>query len=82
MFAERDGSYVNHADRLQSFRWAVRPPAGVTTEGQFFWRLRKAPGLYKSRAVRDELTRELLYFSPAAGVECEYGVDLKVNRLA
>ena len=24
-FAERDGSYVNHADRLQRARWAVRP---------------------------------------------------------
>lgn len=81
-FAERDGSYVNHADRLQSFKWAVRPPAGVTTEGQLYWRLRKSQGLYNSRAVLDELTRELLYFSAAAGVECEYGIDLKVNQLA
>ncbi|HUG66937.1 MAG TPA: 2Fe-2S iron-sulfur cluster-binding protein [Pirellulaceae bacterium] len=81
-FAERDGSYVNHADRLQSFSWAVRPPAGVTTEGQLYWRLRKSPGLYNSRAVRDDLTRELLYFSAAAGGVCEYGIDLKVNLLA
>ena len=27
-FAEREGSYVNFADRLQSFDWAIRPPAG------------------------------------------------------
>ncbi|MCB9875227.1 MAG: (2Fe-2S)-binding protein [Planctomycetaceae bacterium] len=81
-FAERDGSYVNHADRLQSFKWAVRPPAGVTTEGQLYWRLLKSPGLYNSRAVLDELTRELLYFSAAAGVACEYGIDLKINQLA
>ena len=81
-FAERDGSYVNHADRLQSFKWAVRPPAGVTTEGQLYWRLLKSPGLYKSQSVLDEVTRELLYFSAAAGVEGEYGIDLKVNQLA
>ncbi len=81
-FAEREGSYVNHADRLQSFRWAVRPPAGVTTEGQLYWRLLQRQGLYKSRAVLDDLTRELLYFSAAAGVESEYGIDLRVNQLA
>ncbi len=32
-FAERDGSYVNFNDRLQSFRWAVKPPVGVKSEG-------------------------------------------------
>jgi NADH-quinone oxidoreductase subunit G len=31
-FAEREGSYVNGADRLQSFGWAIRPPMGVRTE--------------------------------------------------
>jgi NADH-quinone oxidoreductase subunit G len=29
-FAERDGSYVNHAGRLQTVSWAVRPPVGVS----------------------------------------------------
>jgi len=81
-FAERDGSYVNHADRLQSFRWAIRPPAGVVTEGQLCWRLLQRPGLYNSRAVLDDLTRELVYFSAAAGVDGEYGIDLRVNQLA
>jgi NADH-quinone oxidoreductase subunit G len=46
-FAEREGSYVNAADRLQSFRWAIRPPAGVRTEGQLYWQLLKRPGLYR-----------------------------------
>ena len=32
-FAEREGSYVNRADRLQSVPWAIRPPLGVRTEG-------------------------------------------------
>jgi NADH-quinone oxidoreductase subunit G len=81
-FAERDGSYVNHADRLQCFRWAIRPPAGVTTEGQLFWRLLEKPGLYNSRAVLDDLSRGMVYFSAAAGPDCELGIDLKGNQLA
>ena len=34
-FAEREGSYVNRADRLQTALWAIRPPAGVRVEGEF-----------------------------------------------
>ncbi len=44
-FAERSGSYVNFNHRLQSFDWAIRPPAGVWTEGQLLWRLLNRPGL-------------------------------------
>ena len=62
-FAERAGSYVNAADRLQSFDWAIRPPAGAMSEGQFTWRLLRRPGLYNPQAVlgevagRDQLLR-------------------------
>src|SRR5262249_45996014 len=36
-FAERAGSYVNFNHRLQSFTWAIRPPAGVWVEGHLYW---------------------------------------------
>ncbi|MBP87376.1 MAG: ferredoxin [Planctomycetaceae bacterium] len=82
-FPERDGSYVNHADRLQCFSWAIRPPAGVMTEGQLFWRLSQKSGLYKSRSILEDVTREIPYFAAAAGVDCgEHGIDLKVDKLA
>ena len=81
-FAEREGSYVNHADRLQSFTWAIRAPAGVLTEGQLYWRLRQQPGLYKARRVLDDLARETAYFHAASGPVPPHGVDLKVNQLA
>ncbi|MDP6468708.1 MAG: 2Fe-2S iron-sulfur cluster-binding protein [Pirellulaceae bacterium] len=81
-FAEREGSYVNHADRLQSFRWAVRPPAGVMVEGQLYWRLLERIGLYNAREVLADMSRELVYFSAAAPDVSEHGVDLKVNQLA
>src|SRR5207237_2869215 len=81
-FAEREGSYVNAQDRLQSFRWAIRPPAGVLTEGQLFWQLLKKPGLYRAKTVLDDVSRELAYFSAAAQGVPEVGLDLKVNQLA
>ena len=81
-FAERDGSYVNHADRLQSFRWAVRPPAGVRTEGSLFWQLLGRDGMYNARAVMEEVAREIRYFELAGDEVPAVGVDLKANLLA
>jgi NADH-quinone oxidoreductase subunit G len=81
-FAEREGSYVNRFDRLQSFRWAIRPPAGVMVEGQLYWRLLGRPGLYQARRVLDDLAREILYFSAAVRPVPEVGLDLKMNWLA
>lgn len=65
-FAEREGSYVNHANHLQSFTWAVRPPVGVWTEGQLLWRLLNRPGLYKARPVMQEIATTIDYFAAAA----------------
>ena len=81
-FAEREGSYVNHQDRLQSFTWAIRPPAGVLTEGQLYWRLLNRPGLYRASEVLDDIARDMAYFSAAAVDVPEVGVDLKVNQIA
>jgi NADH-quinone oxidoreductase subunit G len=80
--AEREGSFVNRNDRLQSFRWAVRPPPGVLSEGQLLWRLLREQGLYQARHVLDDISREIVYFSAANGPILETGVDLRVNQLA
>ena len=80
-FAEREGSYVNHADRLQSFAWAVRPPAGVMTEGQLYWRLLKRGGMYRGREVLAEVAREIGYFAAAVDEIPAVGMDMKVNLL-
>ena len=80
-FAEREGSYVNFADRLQSFAWAVRPPAGVMLEGRLYWRLLKRSGLYDAKQVLAEMAQEIAYFSAAAGEVPAVGIDLKVNQL-
>ena len=81
-YPERDGSYVNRADRLQSAAWAIRPPAGVRTEGTLLWELTGRKGLYNSERVLQEIAREVLYFSAAMGPMPETGVDLRGNLLA
>jgi len=82
VFAEREGSYVNYADRLQNAVWAVRPPAGVRVEASVYWQLLGRPGMYKARRVLTELAGEIPYFAAAAGAVSDVGVDLKVNLLA
>ena len=81
-FAEREGSYVNYQDRLQSFKWAIRPPQGVKVEGQLYWQLLGKSGLYNASAVLEEIGREIAFFAPAIGGVPDVGVDLKVNQLA
>lgn len=79
-FAEREGSYVNHANHLQSFTWAVRPPVGVWTEGQLLWRLLNRPGLYKARPVMQEIATTIDYFAAAAEEVPPTGVKLIAKK--
>ena len=81
-FAEREGSYVNFADRLQGVKWAVRPPAGAWVEGQLYWRLLGMPGLFNSRKVLSDVAAEIIYFSAASDEIPATGIDLKINQLA
>ncbi|MFV2066013.1 MAG: molybdopterin-dependent oxidoreductase [Pirellulales bacterium] len=81
-FAERDGCYVNHADRLQSARWAVRPPSGVQAEGPVMWRMLGRDGLFQSQLVLAELAAEIPYFSAASAGVPTTGIDLKMNLVS
>jgi len=81
-FAEREGSYVNIDDRLQSFTWAIRPPAGASSEGRIAWRLLARPGLYNGRVALSDVAAEIPFFSAAGGEVPPVGVDLKSNLLA
>ncbi|HEY2760141.1 MAG TPA: 2Fe-2S iron-sulfur cluster-binding protein [Pirellulales bacterium] len=81
-FAERAGSYVNFAHRLQSFTWAIRPPAGVWVEGHLYWAMLGMLGLYNPRKVLDEVATEIVYFNAAGGEIPPVGIDLRVNQLA
>ena len=82
-FAERDGTYVNRHDHLQSMRFAIRPPAGVWPEGSLFWQLLGQPGLYQAEEVLRELAGQIAYFRPVGQRPIpETGFNLKVYSLA
>jgi NADH-quinone oxidoreductase subunit G len=81
-FAERQGSYVNHADIIQSFTWAIRPPVGVQVEGSVYWQLLKGTGMFNAKKVLAEIARGINYFAAADAGVPPLGVDLKIRQLA
>jgi NADH-quinone oxidoreductase subunit G len=81
-FAEREGCYVNFADRLQAVEWAVRPPVGVRVEAGVYWELLGISGLFKARRALDELAGDVPFFSRAAEGVDPRGVDLKAEAAA
>jgi NADH-quinone oxidoreductase subunit G len=77
-FAEKDGMFVNHAGLAQMIRRAIRCPAEGYTDGRIFMELAGRGGLFNARVVRQEMAREIPYFTPlAAGDLGEYGVRLE-----
>jgi NADH-quinone oxidoreductase subunit G len=76
-FAEKDGTFVNHAGLAQAIRWAVTPTGECRTDGQVFLDLMERPGLAHAASLRKELAGEVRFFAPLAGGEIgEYGIPL------
>jgi NADH-quinone oxidoreductase subunit G len=76
-FAEKDGTFVNHAGLAQAIRWAVTPTAECRTDGQVFLELLERRGLAHAASLRKELAREVRYFAALAESELgEYGIPL------
>jgi NADH-quinone oxidoreductase subunit G len=63
MFAERDGTFMNHAGLLQAFERAVPPPAGVQRDGQILFAAAGFEGLYSGRRVREMMAEEMPAFA-------------------
>jgi NADH-quinone oxidoreductase subunit G len=76
-FAEKDGTFVNHAGLAQALHWAVRPSPGIRTDGQVFLDLLQRKGLFHASTLRQELASEVPFFAPLAkGDLGEYGIRL------
>jgi NADH-quinone oxidoreductase subunit G len=65
-FAEKAGTFVNHAGLAQALHWAIRPPRNLRTDGQVFLDLMERPGLLHAPTLRAELAGEVPYFGPLA----------------
>ncbi|MCI0463682.1 MAG: molybdopterin-dependent oxidoreductase [Gemmataceae bacterium] len=77
-FAEKAGTFVNHAGLAQAIRWAVRPPMGCRTDGQVYLDLMQRRGLVHAPTLRAELAAVVPYFAPLASGELpEHGVRLE-----
>ncbi|MFO0843164.1 MAG: molybdopterin-dependent oxidoreductase [Gemmataceae bacterium] len=76
-FAEKDGTFVNHAGLAQAIKWAVTPTGECRTDGQVFLDLTGRSGLLHAATLRKELAAEVKAFSALAGGELgEYGILL------
>jgi NADH-quinone oxidoreductase subunit G len=77
-WAEKDGTFVNHAGLAQAIHWGVTPTGEVRTDGQVFLDLLERRGLVHVPSLRQELAAEVPYFAPLAGGELgEYGIPLE-----
>ncbi len=66
-YAEKDGTFVNHAGLAQAIYWAVRPYRDLRTDGQVFLDLLERRGLVHVPSLRRELARDVPYFAPLGG---------------
>jgi NADH-quinone oxidoreductase subunit G len=79
-WAEKEGSYVNHAGLLQWTERAVRAPGQARAEGRIFWELAGRSRLYHAATVLQELASEIPYFAACAGAAVpDHGVRLAQN---
>jgi NADH-quinone oxidoreductase subunit G len=77
-WAEKDGTFVNHAGLAQAIHWCVTPGGECRTDGQFFFDLAGRAGLAHAGTIRAELAREVPFFAPlAASDPGEYGISLQ-----
>lgn len=76
-FAEKDGTFVNHAGLAQALRWAITPTGECRSDGQVFLDLMGRTGLLHAATLRKELATEVRAFSALASGELgEYGILL------
>ncbi len=76
-FAEKDGTFVNHAGLAQAIRWGATPPGECRPDGQVFLDLLERRGLAHAPTLRKELAAEVPYFAAlASGDVGELGVML------
>jgi NADH-quinone oxidoreductase subunit G len=79
-YAEKAGTYVNHAGLLQMTDWAIRPHEGAHVDGQTFADLLGRKGLYHAVDVTLELARTIPFFARAQDGVPESGLNLVTGQ--
>jgi len=79
-FAERDGTFVNHAGLAQGIQRAVRGPGSSRPDGRILWELAGRRGLFNVGAIRREMAQAIPALAPLETGEIgEQGVRLHAD---
>ncbi len=62
-FAEKDGTFVNHAGLAQAIHAAIRPPGEARPDARILQALLERRGLFHAPTVRTEMAEEVEYFA-------------------
>jgi NADH-quinone oxidoreductase subunit G len=78
-FAERDGTFVNHAGLAQEIRRSIRGPGEARPDGRILWDLAGRRGLFNAALLRREMGEAIESLRPLTiGQLGEYGVRLSL----
>jgi NADH-quinone oxidoreductase subunit G len=76
-WAEKDGTFVNHAGLAQAIHRAITPVGEFRSDGQVFLDLMERRGLLHAPTLRKELANEVPFFAPLSSCDTgEYGIRL------
>ena len=76
-FAEKDGTFVNHAFLAQAIKRSVVSPDEARPDGRILWDLAGRRGLFHASTLRREMAKDVPAFRPlAAGDLGEFGIFL------
>ncbi len=68
-FAERDGTFVNHAGLAQAIQRSIAPPDEAWPDGRILWQLAGRRGLFHAPTLRQEMAQEIPALAALAGGE-------------
>jgi NADH-quinone oxidoreductase subunit G len=76
-FAERDGTFVNHAGLAQEIHKSIRSPGEAKPDGRILWDLAERRGLLNVAAIRQEMAEKIEALRPLGeSASGDYGVRL------
>ena len=61
-WAEREGSVMNHAGRIQPLERAVNPPDGARRDGQYLYEIAGFTGLFDPAQIREMMAEKMAEF--------------------
>ena len=61
-WAEREGSFMNHAGLIQPFERAVNPPDGARRDGQYLYEIAGFTGLFDPLRIREMMAEKVTEF--------------------